>query len=52
MEAAIFNIVRQSQVSVEGIRGLVRVAITEGLGTYWGFAEASGIPKGQPLSHD
>ena len=35
MQTAIFNIVRQSQVSVEGIRGLVRVAITEGLGTYW-----------------
>jgi len=35
MEHATFNIVRQSQISPEGIRGLVRVAITEGLGTYW-----------------
>jgi DNA-binding transcriptional LysR family regulator len=35
MERAIFNIVRQSEISVEGIRGLVRVAITEGLGTIW-----------------
>ncbi|MGH6801695.1 MAG: LysR family transcriptional regulator, partial [Methylocella sp.] len=35
MERAAFNIVRQAQVSVEGIRGLVRVAITEGLGTIW-----------------
>ena len=35
MERATFNIVRQTQVSLEGIRGLVRVAITEGLGTYW-----------------
>jgi hypothetical protein len=35
MEHATFTIVRQSQISPEGIRGLVRVAITEGLGTYW-----------------
>jgi DNA-binding transcriptional LysR family regulator len=35
MERASFNIVRQSQISIEGVRGLVRVAITEGLGTYW-----------------
>jgi DNA-binding transcriptional LysR family regulator len=35
MERATFNIVRQSQISLEGIRGLVRVAITEGLGTVW-----------------
>ncbi len=35
MERATFSIVRQTQVSHEGIRGLVRVAITEGLGTYW-----------------
>ena len=38
MEHATFTIVRQSQISPEGIRGLVRVAITEGLGTYLGFA--------------
>ena len=35
MERATFNIVRQSQISLEGARGIVRVAITEGLGTYW-----------------
>jgi len=35
MERATFDIVRQTQVSLEGIRGLVRVAITEGLGTFW-----------------
>jgi DNA-binding transcriptional LysR family regulator len=35
MERATFDIVRQSQISLEGVRGLVRVAITEGLGTYW-----------------
>lgn len=35
MESAIFNIVRKSEISVEGIRGLVRVAISEGLGTAW-----------------
>jgi DNA-binding transcriptional LysR family regulator len=35
MERATFDIIRQTQISVEGIRGLVRVAITEGLGTYW-----------------
>lgn len=35
MERATFDIVRQMQVSSEEIRGLVRVAITEGLGTYW-----------------
>jgi DNA-binding transcriptional LysR family regulator len=35
MERATFNIVRQSQISHKGTRGLVWVAITEGLGTYW-----------------
>lgn len=35
MEHATFNIVRQTMVSHEGICGLVRIAITEGLGTYW-----------------
>jgi DNA-binding transcriptional LysR family regulator len=35
MERASFNIVRESRMTDEGVRGLVRVAITEGLGTYW-----------------
>lgn len=35
MERATFNIVRHAQIASEGIRGFVRVAITEGLGTYW-----------------
>jgi DNA-binding transcriptional LysR family regulator len=35
MERATFDIIRQMQLSLEGIRGLVRVAITEGIGTYW-----------------
>ena len=35
MELAISNIVRQRQVTEDGIRGLVRISITEGLGTYW-----------------
>jgi molybdate transport repressor ModE-like protein len=35
MEQASLNISRQSQMASQGVRGLVRVAITEGLGTYW-----------------
>jgi DNA-binding transcriptional LysR family regulator len=35
MERAMFDIVRQTQVCWQGIRGLVRIAITEGLGTFW-----------------
>jgi len=35
MERAALNIARQSKISSTGVRGHVRVAITEGLGTYW-----------------
>jgi DNA-binding transcriptional LysR family regulator len=35
MEKASFNIVRQRQINDKDLHGLVRVAITEGLGTYW-----------------
>jgi len=35
IERETFDIVRRMQVASDGIRGLVRVAITEGLGTYW-----------------
>jgi DNA-binding transcriptional LysR family regulator len=35
MERATFDIVRQMQLSLEGIRGLVRLALTDGIGTYW-----------------
>ena len=35
MERAAMSIERQSKISCVGIRGHVRVAVTEGLGTYW-----------------
>lgn len=35
MEQASLSIVRHSRMADQGVRGLVRVAITEGLGTYW-----------------
>jgi DNA-binding transcriptional LysR family regulator len=35
MERAAISIERQSQISSLGVRGHVRVAITEGVGTYW-----------------
>jgi DNA-binding transcriptional LysR family regulator len=35
MERAAMSIERQSKISSAGVRGHVRVAITEGLGTYW-----------------
>lgn len=35
MEKASFNIVRRERVNENELHGLVRVAITEGLGTYW-----------------
>lgn len=35
MEQASLSIARQSRLADQGVRGLVRVAITEGLGTYW-----------------
>jgi DNA-binding transcriptional LysR family regulator len=35
MERATFDIVRQMQLSLEGIRGLVRLALTEGIGSFW-----------------
>ncbi len=35
MERATFSIARRSSVGQDPLRGIVRVAITEGLGTYW-----------------
>ncbi|MFI5015453.1 MAG: LysR family transcriptional regulator [Hyphomicrobiales bacterium] len=35
MERAILSIARRSRVGQDPLRGIVRVAITEGLGTYW-----------------
>jgi DNA-binding transcriptional LysR family regulator len=35
MEQASLSIARQSRLAEQGVRGLVRVAITEGVGTYW-----------------
>lgn len=35
MELASMSIARHSRMADQGVRGLVRVAITEGLGTYW-----------------
>ncbi len=35
MQRASFNIVRQSQVHANDLRGVVRIAVTEGIGTYW-----------------
>jgi molybdate transport repressor ModE-like protein len=35
MEQASLSIARRSRMATPGVRGLVRVAITEGLGTYW-----------------
>jgi len=35
MERASYNIFRQTQLDSTSLRGVVRVAITEGLGTYW-----------------
>lgn len=35
MERASFNILRQTHLNSASLRGIVRVAITEGLGTYW-----------------
>ncbi len=35
MEKASFNILRQRQIHNKDLHGLVRIAITEGLGTYW-----------------
>lgn len=35
MEKAAFDIARSSRIDGEGVRGLVKIAITEGLGTYW-----------------
>jgi DNA-binding transcriptional LysR family regulator len=35
MERASFNILRQTQLDSLSLRGVVRIAITEGLGTYW-----------------
>ncbi|PWB79840.1 MAG: LysR family transcriptional regulator [Methylocystaceae bacterium] len=35
MEEASLSIARQSRMADQSVRGLVRVAITEGLGTYW-----------------
>ena len=51
MERALFNIVRQSQISLGGIRGLVRVAITEGLAPI-GFCQGfSSFRKPTAISH-
>jgi DNA-binding transcriptional LysR family regulator len=35
MEQASLNVTRRSRVAERGVRGLVRVAIPEGLGTFW-----------------
>lgn len=35
MEQASLNVARRSRVAERGVRGLVRVAIPEGLGTFW-----------------
>ncbi len=35
MQHASFNILRQSQLHGTSLRGVVRIAVTEGLGTYW-----------------
>lgn len=35
MEQASLSIARQSRIADQGVRGLVRVAIAEGLGAYW-----------------
>ncbi len=47
MQNASFNIVRQSQIGANSVRGVVRIAVTEGIGTYWllprllGFQQAN-----------
>jgi DNA-binding transcriptional LysR family regulator len=35
MQRFSFNILRQSQMQATNLRGVVRIAVTEGLGTYW-----------------
>jgi DNA-binding transcriptional LysR family regulator len=45
MERAAMSIERQSKITSEGVRGHVRVAITEGLGTYWVLPRLLGFQK-------
>jgi DNA-binding transcriptional LysR family regulator len=35
MQRASFNIARKSQIHGNSLRGVVRIAVTEGIGTYW-----------------
>jgi DNA-binding transcriptional LysR family regulator len=35
MQNSAFNIVRKSQIHSNSLRGVVRIAVTEGIGTYW-----------------